>query len=160
AAARSRAPVGDRAAVPGLGTPGGRAMNRLAMILLVAGSVCELRSAPLLGPRGEPETPALQVAAQQTPRISGGNGTFYIGGYPNLIGIMDEATEKVTGTIQLKTGIPRRMTLSRDRTRFYVIDATAEKVEVVDIASRTTLDTFTLTEGNRRIRINSLEPDP
>ena len=99
-------------------------------------------------------------AQPQQPRIAGGNGTFYLGGYPNLIWIMDEATEKVTGTIHLKTGIPRRMSLSRDRTRFYIIDATAEKVEIVDIASRTTIDTFTLTEGNKRIRINSLEPDP
>ena len=97
---------------------------------------------------------------QQQSRVSGGNGTFYIGGFPNLIWIMDEATEKVTGTIQLKTGIPRRLTLSRDRARFYIIDATSEKVEVVDVASKTTLDVFTLTEGTRRIRINSLEPDP
>ena len=66
----------------------------------------------------------------------------------------------MTGTIQLKSGIPRRLGLSRDRSRFYIIDATQEKVEVVDIASKTTLDTFTLTEGNKRIRINSLEPDP
>jgi DNA-binding beta-propeller fold protein YncE len=104
--------------------------------------------------------PSVGAAQPQPARVSGGNGTWYIGGYPNLIWIMDEATEKVTGTIQLKTGIPRRLTLSRDRTRFYVIDATAEKVEVVDVASRTTIDTFTLTEGNQRIRINSLEPDP
>jgi hypothetical protein len=100
------------------------------------------------------------AAQQQNPRISGGNGTFYIGGYPNLIWILDEATEKVSGTIQLKTGIPRRLTLSRDRSRFYIIDANQEKVEIVDVASKTTLDTFTLTEGNNRIRINSLEPDP
>jgi len=99
-------------------------------------------------------------SAQQPARISGGNGTFYIGGYPNLIWILDEATEKVSGTIQLKTGIPRRLTLSRDRSRFYIIDANQEKVEIVDVASKTTLDTFTLTEGTNRIRINSLEPDP
>ena len=136
-------------------------MKRLAMILLVAGSVCELRSAALSGPRGGPERPALHAAAQQQPpRISGGNGILYIGGYPNLIWIMDEATEKVTGMIQLKTGIPRRMGLSHDRTRFYVIDATQEKVEIVDVATRTTLDTFTLSEGNQRIRVNSIEPDP
>src|SRR5262245_31252055 len=46
-------------------------------------------------------------AAQQTaPRLTGGNGTLYIGGYPNLIWIIDEASEKVIGTIQTKTGIP------------------------------------------------------
>ena len=100
------------------------------------------------------------VVAQQTPLPTGGNGTLYIGGYPNLIWIIDEATEKIAGTIQVKSGIPRRMGLSRDRTRFYVIDATAEHVEIIDIASRTTIDTFRLTEGNKRVRISSLEPDP
>ena len=96
----------------------------------------------------------------QQPRLSGGNGTLYIGGYPNLIWIIDEATEKTTGTIQVKSGIPRRLGLSRDLKRFYITDATSEFVEVIDIASKTTIDTFRLTEGNKRVRISSLEPDP
>jgi hypothetical protein len=102
------------------------------------------------------------VAAQQAapPKPTGGNGTLYIGGYPNLIWIIDEATEKTIGTIQMKNGIPRRLGLSRDRTRFYVIDATNEFVEIIDIASRSTIDSFRLTEGNKRVRINSIEPDP
>ena len=99
-------------------------------------------------------------ASAQQPRLTGGNGTLYIGGYPNLIWIIDEATEKVIGTIQTKNPIQRRMSLSRDLKRFYIIDATAEHVEIVDIASRTTLDTFTLSQGNKRVRISSLEPDP
>ncbi len=94
------------------------------------------------------------VSAQaQTPRLTGGDGTLYIGGYPNVIWIIDEASEKVTGTIQTKTGIPRRLVLSRDRKRFYNIDATAEQVEILDIASRTTIDSFKLTEGNKRVRV-------
>jgi hypothetical protein len=92
--------------------------------------------------------------------LTGGNGTLYIGGYPNLVWIIDEATEKVVGTIQTKTGIPRRLTLSRDLKRFYNIDATNEFVEILDIASRKTVDSFRLTEGNRRVRIATLEPDP
>jgi hypothetical protein len=92
--------------------------------------------------------------------LNGGNGTLYIGGYPNVIWIIDEATEKVVGTLQTKTGIPRRLTLSRDQKRFYNIDATNEFVEVLDIASKTTVDSFRLTEGNKRVRIASLEPDP
>ena len=92
--------------------------------------------------------------------LTGGNGTLYIGGYPNVIWIIDEATEKVVGTLQTKTGIPRRLTLSRDQKRFYNIDATNEFVEVLDIASKTTVDSFRLTEGNKRVRIASLEPDP
>ena len=99
-------------------------------------------------------------AAQRPPHPTGGNGTLYIGGYPNVIWIIDEATERTAGTIQVKSGIPRRMGLSRDLKRFYIIDATAENVEIIDIASRTTIDTFKLTEGNARVRIASLEPDP
>lgn len=103
---------------------------------------------------------SLDAVAQQPPRPTGGNGTLYIGGYPNVIWILDEATEKITGTIQVKSGIPRRLGLSRDLKRFYIIDATAEHVEIIDIASRTTIATFRLTEGNKRVRISSLEPDP
>jgi hypothetical protein len=35
-----------------------------------------------------------------------------------------------------------------------------EKVDIIDIASRKTLDTFTLSQGNKKVRIRSLEPDP
>ena len=102
----------------------------------------------------------VSAVQQAGPRLTGGNGTLYIGGYPNVIWIIDEATEKVVGTIQTKTGIPRRLTLSRDLKRFYNIDATNEHVEIIDIASRATVDSFRLTEGNKRVRIASLEPDP
>jgi hypothetical protein len=93
-------------------------------------------------------------------RLTGGNGTLYIGGYPNLLWIIDEATEKVVGTVHTKGGIPRRLNLTRDKKLFYIVDATQEVVEIVDIASRTTLDTFKLSEGNRRVRISAIEPDP
>lgn len=106
---------------------------------------------------------ALAIAApgaQNGPRPTAGDGLLYIGGYPNHIWIIDEATEKMVGTIQAKSGIPRRLGLSRDRTRFYVVDATSEAVEVIDIANRSTIATFRLSNGNRRVRINALEPDP
>jgi len=35
-----------------------------------------------------------------------------------------------------------------------------EKIEIIDIATRSTVDTFTLSEGNKRVRIRSIEPDP
>jgi hypothetical protein len=102
------------------------------------------------------------VAAQQKKeaRVSAGNGTLIIGTYPDKFHIIDEATEKVVGTIPFKSGIPRRTTLSRDRKRFYTIEAGMEKVEIIDIATRSTVDTFSLSEGNKRVRIRSIEPDP
>jgi hypothetical protein len=93
-------------------------------------------------------------------KVTPGSGTLIIGSYPSQFWIIDEATEKVVGTIPYKSGIPRRTSITRDRKRFYTLDATMEKVEILDIAARKTLDTFTLSEGNKRVRIRSLEPDP
>src|ERR1043165_9990027 len=77
---------------------------------------------------------------------SAGNGTIYIGTYPNQFWIIDEASAKVVGSIPFKSGIPRRTSLSRDRTRFYTTEAQMEKVEIIDIAARKTIDQFTLSE--------------
>src|SRR5262252_7715695 len=93
-------------------------------------------------------------------RVSAGNGTLIIGSYPKQFWIIDEASEKVVGTIPFKSGIPRRTTISRDRKRFYTIEAGMEKIEILDIAARKTIDTFTLSEGNKKVRIRSIEPDP
>jgi hypothetical protein len=102
----------------------------------------------------------LSVRTAEKPRISAGNGTLIIGSYPKQFWIIDEATEKVVGTIPFSSGIPRRTTLSRDGKRFYTIEAAMEKVEILDIATRKTIDTFTLSEGNKKVRIRSIEPDP
>lgn len=93
-------------------------------------------------------------------RLSGGNGTLYLGVFPNKILMIDEATEKVSGEIPVKNGIPRRMSLSQDRTRFYVLDASMEQIEIIDIKSRQTLDTFTLSKPPQKVRIRGFEADP
>jgi hypothetical protein len=89
-----------------------------------------------------------------------GTGTLYMGGWPDKIFIIDEASGKVTGHIPLKRGAPRALHLSGDRRKFYVRSVDYEYVEVVDIASRKVLDDFTLSEGARKVRIVSLTPDP
>jgi hypothetical protein len=100
------------------------------------------------------------VRTAEKPRISAGNGTLLIGTYPKQYWILDEATEKIVGSIPLTSGIPRRTTLSRDRKRIYTIEAAMEKVEILDIAARKSIDTFTLSEGAKKVRIRSIEPDP
>ena len=92
--------------------------------------------------------------------VSAGNGTIIVGTFPKQFYVVDEATEKVIGTIPFTSGMPRRTTLSRDKTRFYTIEAGMEKVEIIDLARRSTIDTFTLSDGNKKVRIRSLEPDP
>jgi hypothetical protein len=96
----------------------------------------------------------------QKGKLTAGTGTLIIGSYPSQFWIIDEATEKVVGTIPFKSGIPRRTVISRDRKRFYTTEAGMEKVEIIDIAARRTLDTFTLSDGNKKVRIRSVEPDP
>src|ERR1700681_2659744 len=86
----------------------------------------------------------VRVHSADKPRLVAGNGTLIIGSYPKQFWIIDEATEKVVGTIPFQSGIPRRTSLSRDRKRFYTIEAGMEKVEIVDIAARKTIDTFSL----------------
>jgi len=65
-----------------------------------------------------------------------------------------QLAEEIAGAAQGAT------TISRDRKRFYTIEAGMEKIEILDIAARKTIDSFTLSEGNKKVRIRSIEPDP
>lgn len=106
---------------------------------------------------------SIGLAAQSkpaAPTVTGGNGKLYIGTYRGDIQIYDEATEKLEDRIVLKTGLPRSLLPSQDRTRFYVLDSTYEKLEVVDIATRKTLNTFSLSSGNKHVRVINLQADP
>jgi hypothetical protein len=103
---------------------------------------------------------SLASAPSASAQVSPGNGTLILGTFPDKYWIIDEASGAVTGTIPFRSGIPRRTTLSRDRRRFYTVEAGMEKVEILDLATRKTIDTFTLSEGNSRVRVRALEPDP
>lgn len=89
-----------------------------------------------------------------------GAGTIYLGTFKGTISILDEATERQIGEIPLKNGMPTRLVVSNDRTRFYLVDSTFQRVEIVDRRTRKTLDTLTLSEGTTRTRIWGLQPDP
>src|SRR4026209_1877179 len=56
--------------------------------------------------------------------------------------------------------MPWAMHHSRDDTRLYVQRADQEHFEVIDVASRQTLDTFTLSEGNKHVRALAFDVDP
>jgi hypothetical protein len=107
---------------------------------------------------------AVTVSAQRPARfgaiVPGGDHLMYIGTYAGTIQIFDEATETMVGDIKLATGIPRSLTLSQSRQKFYVLDSTLEKIETVDIATRKSLTSFTLSEGNKKVRIRGMQVDP
>src|SRR5262245_47344817 len=101
----------------------------------------------------------LVAAAPPDEKLTGGNGTIYLGSYARKIAVIDEATEKLAAEIPLTTGLAWAMRLSTDRSRFYVQSADQERFEVIDVASRRTLDTFTLSEGNRHVRAIAFDVD-
>jgi hypothetical protein len=92
--------------------------------------------------------------------LSGGDQWLYVGTYAGSVQIYDEASEQKVGEIKLQTGIPRSLILSQNRQHFYVLDSTLERIEVIDIATRTSLSTFTLSEGAKKTRIRSMQVDP
>lgn len=104
---------------------------------------------------------ALLPAALAAQEIrSGGNGTIYMGAYNNAVYVIDEATLEVTQRITTVTGIPNRFDLAPDNETLYVRDAGMEHVEVVDLVEGRSVDSFTLSEGNTRVRIRTMAVDP
>lgn len=91
---------------------------------------------------------------------SGGNGTIYYGHYGRSILVIDERTMRVTDTIPVTVGVPLVVGLSEDRRRFYVTEPFNEHFEIIDIASKRQLDRFTLSEGNRRVRVSGFNVEP
>ena len=94
------------------------------------------------------------------PKLTGGTGTIYLGSYGRRMVVIDESTEKVTAEIPLASGIPWSVRLSPDATRFYIQNADQEHFEVVDLATRTSLESFTLSEANRKVRALAFAVDP
>lgn len=101
---------------------------------------------------------AAPATAQPRPP-SPGDGTIVVGSYSGHLTFVDEATGTFS-KIPLKTGAPYVVRLSPDRTRFYVQSANQEHFEIVDVRTRQTLDTFTLSDARRHVRALAFEPDP
>lgn len=104
---------------------------------------------------------AVSIApAQPGDTPTGGDGTLYLGSYPNQITVVDEATEQVVAAIPVSVGVPRSLSLSEDRSRLYMIDSTLEWFEAIDIVQRKTIETFTLSDESRRARIRAYRVHP
>ncbi len=91
---------------------------------------------------------------------SGGNATILVAAYDKAVHVIDEATMQVVDKIETTTGIPSDLLLSHDRQRLYALEVQFEHVEVLDIASRESIDSFTLSEGDVKVRINGFVVDP
>jgi hypothetical protein len=130
----------------------------VATAATLVGASISLRAAAAAAPHA-PQAPATSPAPADT-SISPGNGTIYLGGYPNSVYVVDEASGKVTDTIALRTGIPRTLSFSHDKSRMYVLATTYESLEIIDRASKRSLDVFTFGEGTTRNRVMSFAVAP
>lgn len=125
-----------------------------AVATLVAGAGVALHSS---------KGPANGIQAQRataTKPVYGGTGTMYVSSYKGVIFEIDEATEKIVAEIPVKNGIPGSARFSNDRSKIYIRDITYEKIEVIDRVKRTTIDTYSLSEGATKTRIWGLQSDP
>lgn len=131
-------------------------MIRARHLLLTA-----LAAAAIAVPLGA-QTSATQAGkgAKASAAAVAGHGTFYVGTYKGTIEVIDEATEKIVGSIQTKSGIVQRVVFSDDRSRIYAGDIGYEKIEIIDVAARQSLDVLTLSEGKTKVRIWGMRPDP
>lgn len=93
------------------------------------------------------------VAAQET-------ATWYIPTYSRDLLVWDEATERIVDRIRMRHPIPNEMTLNESRTRLYVLEASGQIMEVVDLRTRSVVDEFTLSSGNVSVRIDGFAVHP
>lgn len=94
------------------------------------------------------------------PPLTAGAGMLYFASYDKRLVGIDEATEKVVADVPLKTGLAWTMRLSRDAKRFYVQSADQEHFEVIDLATRQTVDTFMLGSADTHVRALAFDVDP
>ena len=151
------APLGSRRPFPALGLP---VLALWLVAWLGAGA-----PAPALAQSasGAPSAAGLRSAAGAQAAATGvpaGDGTLYLGAFPSRIFVIDEATSRVVNEIAVPHGSPRGMVVSEDRSRFHFLDPTMEHLTTVGVASQAVTDSFTLSEGNRRVRIRSFRAAP
>lgn len=81
-------------------------------------------------------------------------GTMFLGGYPNQLMVIDEAKGAVTQELDFATGLPTSMRLSDDRKLLYVTTITTSGIEVVDVATRKVVNSFSLNTPVARYRFS------
>ncbi len=89
-----------------------------------------------------------------------GQGTLFLGAWQKQMIVVDEAQQKVVDRIQLSTGTPHGVQLSRDHKTIYVWTIDHNGIEVIDAATRKVTNAFVLDEGSKQVRFNSWAPDP
>lgn len=86
--------------------------------------------------------------------------TWYIPTYSYDMLVWDEASEQIVDRVTMEHRIPNQTTLNESRDRIYVLEATAQHMEIVDVDTRRVVDSFTLSSGSTTVRIDGFAVHP
>ena len=103
---------------------------------------------------------ALSASRARAPASAQETATWYIPTYTQEMLVWDEASERIIDRIQMEHFIPNEVLLNESRDRLYVLDATAEHIDIVDVPARRVVDTFTLSSGSTTVRIDNYAVHP
>jgi len=92
--------------------------------------------------------------------LASAQGTLYVATWPHEIQVVDEASQKVVGHIELQTGVSHSIQLSYNHKTIYASTVEKNGIEVVDVATRKVTNAFVLDEGGKKMRFSSWAPDP
>lgn len=91
---------------------------------------------------------------------SGGDGLIYVATYEPSIHVLRESDLTVVDKIATTSGIPGTLTPTADGRRIIAEMIDYEHVEVIDLDTRQSIDAFTLSDGNTKIRIRGMAVHP
>src|SRR4029077_2772038 len=80
----------------------------------------------------------------------------FVGAWPHHVVIFDSASEKILGSIDLKTDAPRMLMLSPDKKTLYASTLNDNAIVSVDLATRTVTSSFSLDSGSQTVRLYGL----
>ena len=100
------------------------------------------------------------AAQHSSDAISGGNGTFYTGSYIGEILVIDERTLELVDRIPTQHEIIGRFVVSHNRERLYVSGGMDVDIEVIDLAERRSVDSFSLSAIDPSFRMRSFDVNP
>lgn len=100
------------------------------------------------------------LAGATTTAAAQATATWYIATYSNDILVWDEASEQIVDRIRTRHFISTRIQVNAAKTLLYVSEASAQNIEIVDIASLEVIDEFTLSHDSVSVRINGFAPHP
>ena len=103
---------------------------------------------------------AATVAATVSPAQTANPGQLFVGAWQKKVVIIDEATKRVSGEVELKLDVPRSISFSEDKKKIVVHSAMDCGFEIIDIATRKLEHSFKLNDGGKKYRLSGFASSP